>query len=236
MAGILRLFEGRGDRTVIGQGRKATFRFAASFIEQNAKVLDIGCGSGEFADLLGKEDIHLMDWNEETVRTLRKRWMNVYCASLPDVPFPPDSFDVIHCSHVMEHLQPESVHQALCNMDRCLCDGGVLILSFPLLHSGFYDDLSHVKPYNSQVFLHYLVKSSNRSRTRQLIRGSYALIDQMYRYKVKPPPTLYVQTKGIQGLILRKILRLVEVVFCHISICLVEKSGEVLVLKKVGQE
>jgi hypothetical protein len=89
---------------------------------------------------------------------------------------------VIHCSHVVEHLQPEILFLTLKEFDRCLAKNGILVISAPLLWSGFYDDLSHVKPYSPIVFKKYLCGSNNASATRHYVSSKYKVERLQYRY------------------------------------------------------
>ena len=58
-------------------------------------------------------------------------------------------------------------------MDRCLKNNGYIIISTPLLWYGFYDDLSHVKPYNPEVLLKYFCYFPDTILTREHISKNY---------------------------------------------------------------
>src|SRR5690606_15521311 len=115
------------------------------------KVLDIGAGSGLFSKYFKRNDFYLFDGNDITINELKRENKNVFQGELPIIPFQNNFFDLIHCSHVIEHLNPDVFYETLKEMDRCLKLGGHLIISAPLIWSGFYNDLSHVRPYNPKV-------------------------------------------------------------------------------------
>ncbi len=171
------------DKKYVTFEREPFFEIVEEYLNDNSRVLDIGAGNGNFADFFKRKDFYLFDGNEETVSRLKKRFQFVNSGKLPKLPYENSFFDIIHCSHVVEHLEPEDLYQTIMEMDRCLKQKGKIIISTPLYWEGFYDDLSHVKPYNPNVFLHYLVKENRKSRTREIISFNYKLIKIVYRYR-----------------------------------------------------
>ncbi len=96
------------------------------------KVLDVGAGAGGNARLLKSKGLDVVAL---TVSSAEARELEPICpvyvcdieTSLPD--FAPQSFDVILCSHVLEHLrQPEGVLRQLSSL---LVDNGHLIVVLP---------------------------------------------------------------------------------------------------------
>ncbi len=166
----------------ITQERAPFFEIATDFIEQTSKVLDVGSGGGEFSEFCKRNDFYHFDSNKDTIDALSKKYKNVYQGELPNLPFPDEFFNVIHCSHVVEHLQPEILFSTLKEFDRCLAGNGNLVISAPLMWNGFYDDLSHVKPYSPIVFKKYLCGSNNSSATRQQVSSNYKVERLQYRY------------------------------------------------------
>jgi len=166
--------------------RSVFFKEAAKYVEPGQKVLDAGCGDDGFAKAVGRA-ISMLDNNEYIVSELSKRYGHVKHGSITDMPYENDYFSVIHCSHVVEHLQAEDVYAFMKEAKRCLKRGGYLIISAPMMWSGFYDDLSHVRPYNPKVFGNYLCSKDNETspRTRRLI-GGFKKIELIYRVRTAP--------------------------------------------------
>lgn len=163
--------------------REPFFALAAPFITPTSKVLDIGPGRGDFSDHHGRTDFYLFEGNPETVVLLKQKHANVSEGLLPTLPFADGFFDMIHCSHVVEHLEPQLFYDSLKEMDRCLAPGGYLVISTPLLWDGFYNDLSHVRPYNPKTFRNYLAdKVGHKARTRSVISTDYTVTKLQYRY------------------------------------------------------
>lgn len=165
--------------------REPFYQLAKNVIKKEDKILDIGAGNGSFAQFCDRKDMYLYDGNKESIASLKNRFPNVFHGKLPQLPFENNLFDVIHLSHIVEHLPPEALYQTLKECDRCLRAFGRLIISAPLLWEGFYDDLSHVKPYNPYIFQKYLCGSNKENLTRQSISDSYKVEELVYRLKEK---------------------------------------------------
>lgn len=215
----------------ITHNREPFFQIALDYIKQESKVLDIGPGNGSFPQFCNREDFYLLEGNKETVELLKKSYSNVVEGVLPDMPFENDFFDVIHCSHVIEHLQPQELYDTLVNIDRVLKIGGYLIISAPLLWSGFYNDLSHVKPYYPFVFEKYLTGNYPNSLTRKLISSAFVVEKLEYRYLYnKESIKFYNRTNSIIGRIFQSVCFRVR----KRGLEVVEKTGYTIVLRKNG--
>lgn len=171
------------EKKYITQNREPFFDIALHYLTAKSKVLDIGSGSGAFSKFCNRNDFYLFDGNEETVLRLKKDYPNSYHGVLPELPFKSNQFDLIHCSHVVEHLQPQLLYDSLKEMDRVLKPKGHLVISAPLLWSGFYNDLSHVKPYAPLVFEKYLCGLYLDSLTRSPVSVNYSKLRLQYRYR-----------------------------------------------------
>jgi len=140
--------------------REPFFEIAKELISSNSTVLDVGSGNGSFANFCGHSNIYMYESNPKSVKFLKGKFPNVFQGSLPKLPFSDNSFDLIHMSHVIEHLQPNEVYETLKEFDRCCKAGGAIVISAPLMWEGFYDDLSHITPEN-QFHLIFKLKDYN---------------------------------------------------------------------------
>jgi SAM-dependent methyltransferase len=136
--------------------REPFFQMAKDHIKPESVILDIGSGEGDFAKYLGRKDVYMLDGNMTTIELLKKDFENIYYGKLPKLPFENSKFDIIHTSHLVEHLAPQELYDLLKEIDRCLKNCGILVISTPLLWNGFYADMSHLKPYYPSVFTNYL--------------------------------------------------------------------------------
>jgi SAM-dependent methyltransferase len=82
-----------------------------SLLEFNpkVKVVDLGCGNGEFTlrakEKIGCDEIIGVDANEERLNEAKKKGIITLKCNLNDtLPFKGNSFDVIICNQVIEHL------------------------------------------------------------------------------------------------------------------------------------
>ena len=173
------------DKRFLTHNREPFFQIAKNNIRQDSKVLDIGAGDASFAKFCEREDFYLLETNPISVAFLKERFKNVEEGSLPILPYLDNFFDLIHMSHVIEHLHPQEVYDSLKEMDRCCKPGGAIVISAPLLWDGFYDDLSHVKPYPPAVFKKYLCNGGYSNLTRQAISKDYKLERLEYRFQEK---------------------------------------------------
>ncbi|MDT0687450.1 class I SAM-dependent methyltransferase [Autumnicola psychrophila] len=167
--------------------REPFFRIATELLSEESIILDIGAGDGKFAEYCNTEDIFLIDKNINTVKKLKEKYQNVFLGQLPQLPFENEFFDVIHISHVIEHLSPDELYLTLEEMSRCCKPGGAIVVSTPLMWHGFYNDLSHVKPYNPMVLEKYLCRSRNKNFSKSNISSSFSVERLEYRYLEKLP-------------------------------------------------
>lgn len=171
------------DSKYITQTREPFFQIAKDLILPDSKILDIGAGDGSFSKYCGRTDIYQFDGNKDSVEKLRESYPDTYFGILPRLPFENDFFDLIHCSHVIEHLSPEELYDTLKEFDRCLKKGGFMVISTPLLWDSFYNDLSHIKPYNPHIFKKYLCENQGSILSRQKISENYQVLRLQYRFK-----------------------------------------------------
>lgn len=209
--------------------REPFFEIANSYISAESKVLDIGAGEGAFSEYCQRNDFYLFDGNQQTINELRQKYEHVFNGMLPALPFKSGFFDVIHCSHVVEHLEPQVFYDTLAEMDRCLKVGGYLIISAPLMWSGFFNDLSHIRPYNPKVYRNYLCGEQKDSRTRVLISTAYKQEKLVYRYLPSEMQVYYdnVKKSTFIALFIKAVKK-----FQTLGFSVLEKTGYTIVLKK----
>lgn len=224
---------------LLDQEREAFFRFVLKHIRPEDDVLDIGAGNGAFAAMRnGPGKTCLFDGNPETVDELKRRFDHVALGQLPALPYPDGHFDACHCSHVLEHLEPECLYDTLREMDRCLRPGGVLALSFPVWWPGFHSDLSHTRPYDKEVFLKYLTQDlPAATRTRPAIAGTYRLVDELERYRRAPTVTWVSSAQGGWGsALMRKVLNAAARGIARAGMLQVQLTGRTLIFRKESEQ
>lgn len=172
--------------------RSISFSLGLQYLQGGSiTVVDVGCGFSDFASQVQQKNpmavTYYLDGNPDTVEKLRMQGYNAQMYHAPErLPFDNGQIEFIHCSHLIEHLQPQELYMLLQEINRTLAVQGVLVLSAPTLWEGFYDDLSHVRPYPVAVLDTYLTPvpnelSSTRRRISQFRREAL-----FYRYKKCP--------------------------------------------------
>ncbi|MFH1641176.1 MAG: class I SAM-dependent methyltransferase [Candidatus Omnitrophota bacterium] len=175
-------------RVLLGQ-KNQWDSLAFSFLKSAPSVLDLGCGSGRFL-ALDPEKIKGIDWNEASIAQCKEQGYRVTCADLRKLPFDDRSFLGIHCSHVIEHFFPLDVYKILSEIDRVLAPQGMLVIRTPLMWSGFFSDLTHIRPYNPEAIMNYLIPSGQR--TLKQISCSYKLVCLRWRYQPVKVKNVYL--------------------------------------------
>jgi len=155
-------------------------RLAASFFDPENTVLDLGCGHGDFLNHAPQSAIGL-DWSAANLHIAAQSGREVIEGDARALPFDDATMDGAHCSHMLEHLAAEDVHKVLGQIDRVLKPGGILVLRGPMMWSGFWDDLTHIRPYPPGVIMKYLCGSSD-PRTMPVISASYKVLHRRWRY------------------------------------------------------
>jgi SAM-dependent methyltransferase len=158
-------------------------RQSLAYLKDCRRILDVGCGDGAFVALTGGRAVPL-DSSLETLRAnTRLGLRNGVVASGLALPFADGSFDGVHCSHLIEHFAPADAYRLLSEMGRVLQVGGVLVLCSPLMWSGFYDDLSHVRPYPPRAVMRYLSGAASGQRTLPAMPFAFAQVALHWRHR-----------------------------------------------------
>ena len=145
-------------------------------------VLDIGCGRGEFLELLRQQGVPAcgLDINHEMVEQSRQRGLEAtegdalsYLHGLPD-----ESLGGIFAAQVVEHLEPDYLVQLLQRSSEVLRPGGVLVLEtvnvacwFAFFQS-YVRDITHVRPLHPDT-LAYFVRASGFPHVEVQYRSPY---------------------------------------------------------------
>ncbi len=214
--------------------REPFFELAAGHILPEYKViLDIGCGEGDFFIYLRNrglvnDNVYLLDGNQITVdKNKELTEKSLFYLAPEKLPFENQAVDFIHISHLVDNLGVAEFYNFLLELNRVLKPGGFLVVSTPMLWSNFYDDLSHVKPYNPYVFYKYFVHQGRHSRFDK-IQDNYKIENLVYRYYELPLDEGWSASSTVLDSLFincRRILR-------KLGIRRLNKNGYTMVLKK----
>ena len=153
-----------------GDSREIRDRLAGyvSHFNGEGPVLELGCGRGEFLELLRDAglDARGVDDNAEMVTACRERGLEVeeqdlftYLKNVEE-----NSLGGIFAAQVVEHLPPAMLRETLATAHRALRKNGRIVLetvntkSVVALIESFYRDLTHQKPLHPET-LDFLLRS-----------------------------------------------------------------------------
>lgn len=105
--------------------------------EAGESVLDVGCGSGVFANQIGSygASVLAIDANPDAIdyasRTFGRDDVEFRLGMLDDLDLPSDHFDRATALEIVEHVYPEQVRTLLVTLRRVLRPGGSLLVTTP---------------------------------------------------------------------------------------------------------
>jgi SAM-dependent methyltransferase len=131
--------------TPINQRRNQSFYLP--FFKDCQRVADVGCGDGDFVELLREQEVDALgvDNDPVAIQHLRERQVPVVEADVVDYlkSVEPGSLDGIFSAHLVEHLPYQAVYELIHHAYRALKSGGRIVLTTPNARALF----SHLEMY-----------------------------------------------------------------------------------------
>ena len=125
----------------VDTGQSGGGRVQLNFVReilQSKDVLNVGCWTGDFENRAGElvGSMISIDIEPEALEVARKSVPTAEFleASVLEMPFTDESFDVVTMWDVIEHIPVNAEARALAEIARVLCQGGYLALSTPNSH------------------------------------------------------------------------------------------------------
>lgn len=146
----------RGSRETIKERLRAYLPFLQPLAGAQAAALDLGCGRGEWLELLGEHGFAArgIDLDDGMLAACLERGLDVKnqdaLAALREQP--DNSLALVSAFHLVEHIPFDLVRQLIAEALRALQPGGLLIMETPnpenlvVGASDFYTDPSHERP------------------------------------------------------------------------------------------
>jgi len=171
-------------------------RIYLKYFHLGDKVLDLGCGRGEFLQLLKEEGIegYGIDLNEEMLLRAREKDLKVVKAEAVShlETLAPGGVSGIFASQLIEHLPPEQGKKLVELAWEKLPSGGRLILEtvnpgslFALSH--FFTDPSHIRPIHPEA-LRFLYEAAGFSKVEVIFLSPVP--EEGKLEPLTPPPSL----------------------------------------------
>ena len=152
----------RGSEEYVKAGQQIYLPYFANC----ANVLDIGCGRGEFLEMMRAHSIPArgIDLSEESVALCRGKGLQAEIADLYEylAGQPEGAFDGIFCSQVVEHLPPDRLPEMIRLAASRLSRNGMMAIETPnpeclaIFATHFYLDPTHQRPVPPPLLLFYL--------------------------------------------------------------------------------
>jgi O-antigen chain-terminating methyltransferase len=123
----------------------------------NIRTLDLGCGNAEWIELLAENGYRNntgIDSNRYVIENIKNFGFNIIesgaCEYMKNVP--DNSYDLITCMHVVEHLELYEIIDLISEIKRILRPGGLLIMETPnpenIMTSTYY---FHLDPTHKKI-------------------------------------------------------------------------------------
>ena len=174
-------------------------------------VVDLGCGRGEFLDLLRTAGIQArgVEGNANVVRECRERGLDVVHGDLIEYLHAQGdgSLGGVFAAQVAEHLPPPALTTLLAEARRALREGGLLLLETPnpasalAFHDVFIRDLTHERPLHPET-LRFLASAAGFGDVRVQMRNP---VPDDVRLRLLagsglPPPVIPVRYENVERL------------------------------------
>jgi O-antigen chain-terminating methyltransferase len=178
---------------------------------EHAPVVDLGCGRGEFLELLQAAGIPAtgVEGNAHVVRECREKGLDVAHGDLVESlqGRGDGSLGGVFAAQVAEHLPPPVLTALLKEAHRTLCPGGLMVLETPnpasalAFHDVFIRDLTHERPLHPET-LRFMAAASGFSDVRIQMRNPVA---EDVRLRLLPggglpPPVVKVLNENVERL------------------------------------
>lgn len=107
-------------------------KIMATLVDKNQKVLDLGCGTGDFIKILNKKnkEIEGIEISKKVAQIGQKKGFKIKIADLHSTfPYPKNTFDTVTAGEIIEHIYDTDFF--LEEIKRILKPNGFLVLSTP---------------------------------------------------------------------------------------------------------
>lgn len=142
--------------------------FYLQFIEEREYVVELGCGRGEFLQLVAEQGKRTLgvDLDPGMIAAAGRRGLQtVHQDAIEFLETTGERPDVVFSAHLVEHMTVEGARRMFTASSRCLVPGGVMVAVTPnpaclaVILSDFWNDPTHVRPYTIPL-LEFIAKQA----------------------------------------------------------------------------
>ncbi len=148
----------RASTRVLGDLRDIEYQVSAKCLADTKSLLDVACGTGTFLSHFRDRSIGI-DINPDNVEFCKSRNLNAVCGSALELPFPDQSFDGVHCSHLLQVFAPGEAATCIREIGRVLRPGGLAVISALNWFPRFFRHPENVRPYPPDTFWRYFAEA-----------------------------------------------------------------------------
>lgn len=127
---------------------QAITEYLQKYIGADKTVLDLGCGYGDFINLVQAKKKYALDIGKDVKDYIDKKAIFINAPSTSLEVIPTNSLDVVFSSNLFEHLDDAALDQTMLGIKRCMKKTGKLILigpNFRYAYKSYFDDYTHKK-------------------------------------------------------------------------------------------
>lgn len=226
MSNIIKKLYTLHSETTIRQEDAVVLNFLKSLPDKNLEYLEAASGLGRFPLLLKKAmpKLHItcIDINKDLTHATVADGIPTIVGNILELDLGAKKYDIIHCSHIIEHFGYPDITRLLDTILRSTKKGGYIIIRTPLLYPGFYKEIDHIRPYPPESIFNYY----NGPQQQKI--GTYSIkeVSRWYRSSA-------FQLKAFeQYKIMFYINLLLKLLWVYIKFPLVRRTGYIIILQK----
>lgn len=212
-------------------GNPRSYKKDLKYLKDCSLILDVGCGHGYFAET-NPNSIIGVDFNIDSLHLCGGKGIKAINASALKLPFKDNTFDGVHCAHIIEHFTPEKAQILLKEINRVTRTSGIVLIKTPMPNKYFYNEPTHVRPYPPLALLELLGLTMDGQYTISRSNSSYRFVDLFFSRRRLLQPSVPVSIAPGKYII-KVLLKGIGMAFSNIGIRHWEKSDYTMVLKKI---
>jgi SAM-dependent methyltransferase len=205
--------------------------------DKSYSLLEVGSGVCRFIDkirpLYPNIKITCLEINPDLAEMAKDKNFEVFNENFLQNTLTTESYDIVHCSHVIEHFAYPEVTYVLEELLRLTKKNCYCIIRSPLMWNLFYCDIDHVRPYPPEAIQRYFEDKQQQKK------GSNIISTERIWYRTNP--IRYIPNKEY-GYLLRSLLVVLTVLVNKIFGILwimfrfpaSKPNGYVMIIKKLS--